>query len=231
MGTRPKLPMFPKDPQLSVLESFVDSVTVVDSWDQHPNGNNGIWAEKLPLIAQVVSGQTFFVARAGSSVYTWGDERFSACLGREITRYEPASERRLIADLHGLPTGPIVKIAAGGYVAGALTEGRDLYLWGMSIKNTKFELSGDPSPLELHGMDIVDIAIGDGHIVVLGCDGTNRSVWVIGEGRNGQLGLGPGVTHAEDWTEVDVSTITGAGKVIAGVVAGPMATFLLVNMP
>jgi alpha-tubulin suppressor-like RCC1 family protein len=137
--------------------------------------------------------------------------------------------------LADLPTGPIIKLAAGGYILAALTQGNDLYCWGHAGRSPVvadlFSGSEDvdtdrPSPVEIAGgKDIADIAVGDAHLVALTSDG---EVYVIGDNGNGQLGL-PGVTSVKAWTKVSLDISNGAKQSITGVVAGPRNSFLIAS--
>lgn len=172
-------------------------------------------------------------------VYTWGDERYGACLGREISASPSSASSAAAADqpspvtaLQDLPTGPVRKVAAGGYALAALTAGDDLYLWGCGQpggRRGEGVLAGiaggdEPAPLDLDGRDIADVAVGDAHLVVLTTEG---EVFVAGENGNGQLGLLPDVKYAESWARVELGLQDGRRAV--GVAAGPRNTFILVS--
>jgi alpha-tubulin suppressor-like RCC1 family protein len=166
-------------------------------------------------------------------VWTWGDERYSDCFGRAACGENQAgSAPAVVADLHGLPTGPVVKIAAGGHVAAALTAGRDCYVWGCGAAF----LTPLPTPLDLGGRDVLDVAVGEDHMIVVTEGG---GVWVVGCNDNGQLGLGDGrewgVRDGEwrglsltEWTEVKLEF--PPGREVVGVAAGPRVSFLLVSV-
>jgi alpha-tubulin suppressor-like RCC1 family protein len=72
------------------------------------------------------------------------------------------------------------------------------------------------------GKDVVDVALGEAHAIALTTDGL---VYVCGENRNGQLGLGREVGRAESWTIVPF--LVADGYKIVGVAAGPRASFIL----
>lgn len=85
------------------------------------------------------------------------------------------------------------------------------------------ELSGVPNYTEVDGgKDVVDVALGEAHAIALTTDGL---VYVCGENRNGQLGLGKEVRRAETWTNVQF--LAADGYKIVGVAAGPRASFIL----
>ncbi len=128
--------------------------------------------------------------------------------------------------LEDLPTGPISKIAAGGYVLAALTSGRDLYYWGCYPGRPAMlnDVSADPTPAEVEDKDIVDVGVGDLHMIVLTADG---QVFVIGDNGNGQIGLGREVTRATSWTRVEMPL--AEHEVVTGVAAGPRSSFILVR--
>lgn len=157
-------------------------------------------------------------------VYTWGDERYGACLGREPSKDSPADEPGMVIALHDLPTGPIVKIAAGGYALAALTKGNDLYLWGghPGRKTVPTDLSDEPAPVDIGDDDIADVAVGESHILIFTISGR---LLAVGENTNGQLGsLGESV---ESWTLINLDLPVGSR--IAHVVAGPRNSFVLVK--
>lgn len=139
----------------------------------------------------------------------------------------PAAEPKLVTALVDLPTGPICKLVAGGYVTAALTAGHDLYIWGGQSNREAMipGLSSNPEPLDLHGYDILDAAIGDNHMIIVTMEGT---VWVIGEGVNGQLGLADVCQTTNEWKQAEVHL--PARRRIRGAFAGPKSSFLLVEM-
>lgn len=157
-------------------------------------------------------------------VYTLGDERYSACLGRETSPASPADEPGLVTALKDLPTGPISKISAGGYVLAAVTTGNDLYIWGghPGRKTVPADISDEPTPVDIEENDIADVAVGESHIIVLT---TNGDVFVIGENGNGQLGL-PSKLE-ESWRRVPLDLKDG--RRVVGVQAGTRNSFLLVH--
>ncbi|KAI0194796.1 regulator of chromosome condensation 1/beta-lactamase-inhibitor protein II [Xylaria flabelliformis] len=173
-------------------------------------------------IIQLVAYETGFVALSrDGKVWTWGDERYSATLGREITPASPAEKPGLVEDLENLPSGKIKGIEAGGYTALALTEGHDLYGWGGHPARQPLvdTLSGSPSPVDVEENDIEDCSVGETHMIVLTTDG---DVYVIGENTNGQLGvLSEGIPK---WEKVPLSHREEA---IVGVKAGQRCSFIV----
>lgn len=131
-----------------------------------------------------------------------------------------------MADLVDLPTGRIVKIAANGYLLAALTSGNDLYFWGgHPAQEPLIEeiLSGCPHPIALGDHDIVDVGVGESHMIALTAAG---QVYVIGVNQNGQLGTD---THhrSKDWVTVDLGL--HQSQKIKGVAAGPRTSFIIVE--
>ncbi|KAI0806387.1 regulator of chromosome condensation 1/beta-lactamase-inhibitor protein II [Xylaria sp. FL0064] len=192
-------------------------------------------------IIQLVAYETGLVALArDGKVWTWGDERYSSTLGREVTisRYEDpdfvvvllckaltplsrAENPGLVEDLQDLPSGKIKKIAAAGYTVLALTEGHDLYAWGGHPARQPLieSLSGDPSPVDVEENDILDFSVGETHLLVLT---TSGNVYTIGENTNGQLGLP--LHRTAKWTQIPLSL---PDEVIVGVKAGQRSSFIV----
>ncbi|KAH8778735.1 regulator of chromosome condensation 1/beta-lactamase-inhibitor protein II [Diaporthe sp. PMI_573] len=180
---------------------------------------------QLPPCQQLVAYETGFAALTHSGdVYTFGDERYSACLGRETSPASPADEPGLVTALHDLPTGPIRKIAVGGYVLAALTTGDDLYIWGghPGRKTVPADITDEPSPVDIEENDIADVAVGETHIIALT---TSGDVFVIGDNGNGQLGLPR--ESGESWCRV-LLDLKDDQRVV-GVQAGARNSFLLVH--
>ncbi|KAI0385349.1 RCC1/BLIP-II [Hypomontagnella monticulosa] len=174
-------------------------------------------------IAQLVAYETGFVALSrDGGVWTWGDERYSSCLGRTITSSSPADRPGLVEELEDLPTGRITRICAAGYLILALTEGHDLYAWGGHPGREALleDLSSSPIPVVVDESDIVDCGVGESHLIVLTSDG---HVYTIGDNTNGQLGLP--VKKAKSWTKVALQL--GAGRILCGVEAGLRTSFIL----
>ncbi|KAI2784116.1 RCC1/BLIP-II [Daldinia loculata] len=174
-------------------------------------------------IIQLVAYETGFVALSDDGhVWTWGDERYSACLGRPVTHSSPAERPGPVEDLEDLPTGKIKKISAAGYLILALTEGCDLYAWGGRPGQEALleDISSSPIPVVVEESDIVDCGIGESHIIVLSSEG---HVYVIGDNGNGQLGLPD--SEASSWTKVPLHL--EVGQVVCGVEAGRSTSFIL----
>ncbi|TGO87308.1 hypothetical protein BPOR_0235g00090 [Botrytis porri] len=193
----------------------------------------------LPHITQLVSNTTTFTALTQEgNVYTWGDERYPSCLGREPTSSNPASQPTLLTSLISLPTGKIHKLSSSGPLTAALTTGHDLYIWGRTntpsiipelsdISSFSYSDDYDPIPLDIHGADILDFSIGENHMLVLTTDG---ELCVIGENGNGQLGLGEGEKErCGEWRLVDLEFGEGSTKKCVGVRAGYKCSFALVQ--
>lgn len=108
----------------------------------------------------------------------------------------------------------------------ALTEGNDLYVWGGRPGQRKVleQLEGTPTPVDLQGLDILDVAVGNDHVLALSVD---YRLFVVGSGGNGQLGLGPDVKELGDWQEVVLSL--REGQRIAWVYAGYKTSFVVIE--
>ncbi|RWA11631.1 hypothetical protein EKO27_g3482 [Xylaria grammica] len=172
-------------------------------------------------IIQLLAYDTGFVALSrDGKVWTWGDERYSATLGREVTISSPADSPGLVEDLENLPSGKIKKIAAAGYTIIALTEGHDLYAWGghPSRQPILQTLSDHPIPVDVKENDILDCSVGETHMIVLT---TGGDAYTIGENSNGQLGL-PSQKTVE-WVKIPLSP----REAIVGVRAGQRSSFIV----
>ncbi|KAI1873397.1 hypothetical protein JX265_005019 [Neoarthrinium moseri] len=176
----------------------------------------------LRVIQTVAYEAGFAALTAEGQVWTWGDERYGACLGREVTEDSPAERPCRVMELDDLPTGKIVKIAAGGYLLMALTEGNDVYAWGGHPGQPAIleEVSRSPAPVVVEDSDIADCAVGESHAVLLTVEG---DIFAIGVNTNGQLGL-PGETRTS-WTKLPFDA--EAGLAASAVFCGPRNTFVL----
>jgi alpha-tubulin suppressor-like RCC1 family protein len=136
----------------------------------------------------------------------------------------PASVPCVVEDLLELPTGPITKISSGGCMTAALTAGNDMYVWGGRPAQPQVfgKFSGPPTPVDLDVHDVLDIAVGDNHMLALT---TDRTLFVVGANGNGQLGLGIG--EINDWKQVSLPLTSGAQ--IMSVYAGYKNSFVVVG--
>ncbi|KAI1447398.1 RCC1/BLIP-II [Annulohypoxylon stygium] len=179
----------------------------------------------MEQLVQLIAYETGFVALSQDGrVWTWGDERYSDCLGRLVTDSSPAERPGLVEELEDLPTGKIIKIFAAGYLVLTLTEGHDLYVWGghPGRKALLEGLSSSPMPVVVEESDIIDCGVGESHIIVLTSE---HEVYVIGDNTNGQLGLS--VNEAVSWTRVSLQL--KKGQAVCGVAAGQRASFILIK--
>jgi len=132
-----------------------------------------------------------------------------------------------VQQLQDLPTGPVARIAGGGYTLAALTAGDDLYCWGGHPgQPAVLDISGEPAPVVVEEHDISGVAVGSAHVVVLT---TGGDVFAVGDNGNGQLGLGREVRTATSWTKVDVPLRDG--QRVLSVAAGPRSSLLTVRGP
>lgn len=106
----------------------------------------------------------------------------------------------------------------------ALTSGNDLYCWGGHPAQQPIieGLMGYPNPVVIGEHDIVDVGVGDSHLIALTTDG---QVFVIGDNKNDQLGLD--VERATEWTRVDLGL--HEKQKIKAVAAGPRSSFIVVE--
>lgn len=164
-------------------------------------------------VDQIVAGTTHFAALINGAVYTWGDSRYTAPLGRSVSASAPADAPSLVEALEDLEGNErILKIAASGYITAVIREGGDCYVWGMTEPGSKegaaqiLGLSSTPEPIDLDVQKVVDVAVGREMIVVLveAEEGQERRrLWVKGRSTKGELGLGD-VEQVGEWTEIDV---------------------------
>ena len=177
-------------------------------------------------IAQLVANVTGFVCLTqDGNVYTWGDARHSS-LGRSVAETQ-AKSPGLVDSLAGIQ---IKKIASDGWVTAALSTDGAVYIFGTGTPGTQHSLScldGLNSmeaalvDIEDQGetLDFLDVAVGDGHVLLLAQDGR---VFAAGDNRNGQLGLGQKAsTYIKDWREV----IMPDQRCCIAVFAGPKSSF------
>ncbi|KIW06174.1 hypothetical protein, variant [Verruconis gallopava] len=141
----------------------------------------------------LLAGTTCFIMRTEEGeVFSWGDGRYSRCLGRVPDTQNRADEPSMISALGGIYVN---KINGRGWMFGALSKEKALYIWGCDRPGTQFGLhelldanDGDVRLLDDDRFDdITDFAIGNGHIVIATDQG---QIYAIGVNSNGQLGLG-----------------------------------------
>ena len=181
-------------------------------------------------VTHLTANSTAFTALAANGeVYTWGDPRHSH-LGRTPTTTSSAYTPCLVTFLGGIP---IKKIASEGLITAAVSQDNDLYVWGGRPGESERigalpavrqgNLGEDNDEVKLvdidGGTDIIDVAVGGGHIVALTAEGR---VFVTGRGDNGQLGTGQRY-FAGDWVEA----VSLQGKSVIGVECALWASFAI----
>ncbi|CAG8976185.1 hypothetical protein HYALB_00009498 [Hymenoscyphus albidus] len=244
----------PKPRQLATISS--GALALIPSFNQ-----KAIWIYNNPIPSQPPTSRfafptavtsivgnlaAFHVLTEDGVVYSLGDARFPALLGREVIESRPASNPFEIPDLIDLPTGPITKIASGGTLTAAITAGNDLYIWGQVPLSALNSSSGYFLPffdhgdgemehvgegvisVDIYGLDVIDVAVGRDYMLAVTTDeeGDERKVWGIGSNAHGQLGLGD-VEGVREWVEM---SLKGLGRgVIKGVWTGYENSFLVVG--
>lgn len=170
-----------------------------------------------------LASTTSFTALAAAQPITWGDSRHSH-LGRQPSSLTPASSPSAVLSLGGIP---VRKIATGGWITAAVSSENDLYVWGgrPGEEEKIAALPTDGEEVSLvdidGGVDVVDAAIGEKHILAVTGEGR---LWATGDGKWGQLGTGKRAFE-EGWVHV-----TGlGGKKVLGVACGFWNSFVIVR--
>ena len=181
-----------------------------------------------PLRSLCGSATGFTALTTTDEVLTFGSALHPQALGRTPTPANPAEVPSPISFLGGIS---IDKIAAGGWIGAAVSEDRDLYVWGGQAGAAKrlnalpkFSDGEEVRLVDINGgVDVVDVGVGSDHIIALTGDG---EVWVTGEGDCGQLGTGT-INFEENWVRVR-GDWEGNGRVV-GVGCGVWCSWVLVN--
>lgn len=194
---------------ICVLEfkSDVDLISWYDGCSNHTSINNpNLNHFTIPGRAtHLVAGATSFALLNDSGeVFTWGDPRYPKSLARVLSAETPAEVPCLVDYLAGIP---IAKVDAQGWLFGALTRDKDLYLWGSTgpgacphIPDLP-DLGDDMKLVEHEAAEYVhDFGIGRRSVLMLVGDG----VYGVGDNRSGQLGAGMGKDWVMEWTKPDM---------------------------
>jgi len=186
------------------------------------------------------SATSFALLTEEGEVYTWGDPRYSRTLARTPTAELPAHAPALVEVLGGIPVKEID--VGSGWLFGALSKEADLYLWGSqkpgsNSNSSNHEEVGDMlgtsdeeiKLVDIEGVEMIsDFGVGNGHVAILS---ENGDVWVRGENRNGQLGLGlEAGNFVGAWTKVELRNDRDekAKPKVTRVDVGDLCTFLTV---
>lgn len=181
-----------------VAQFIRDEIRQYDSLEKYRQGIHHKFGG-LENFQQITANQTSFTALSSTGkIYTWGDLRYEACLGREVSNEKLASEPCVVEDMLDLPDR-VIKISSGGYATAALTSANDVYFWGQRGHYPEGLLTGYPTPLDLNGQNILDVAVGFDHIMILT---TERRLFAVGDGSSGQLGQECKQFH--EWKEISL---------------------------
>lgn len=184
----------------------------------------------------LVGSSATFQALCDSVPYTWGDARY-AHLGRNPSQDSPADKPSpvVIPPMDGDNLEPHAqKIAAAGWLTAFLTRG-DCFIWGGRLGEKERRIGARDGNeeeelqrcVEVEGgaVDVVDVAVGSGWVMVLTKTG---KVWGWGNGTWGQLGMkGDKTGWVQGW--VELGGWEGNGKEVVGVECGVWNSFVLVK--
>jgi len=177
------------------------------------------------------STPTSHVLLAPYKIITFGSPLHPQLLARNPTSDKPAHAPHHIPFFDGTI---IRKIDAGGWICGGISQENDLYIWGgeagtsgeQRINYLPDRTAAESKMVkwaEVAGGNVLDVGIGDGHIIALTED---NDVWVCGRAGEGQLGMGKEVCFAEQWKEVEHKW---GGGVVVGVAAGGWGSWVVVK--
>lgn len=178
-------------------------------------------------ITQLVSNTASFCALdVDGRVYTWGDNRYGT-----LRRSGLSSSPCPVEHLGDADDGPrVTKIVSGGWMTGAIRDDGVAFLWGGQMPGTEPRrglLEGEggylETTVEIEGpegvLDVLDMAIGEGFVVVV-CEAGR--LFGVGENGNGQLGEGRKRNYYEEWVEI-------LERGVVNVWAGPKTVYVRVN--
>jgi alpha-tubulin suppressor-like RCC1 family protein len=206
------------------------SVAVTDegavyTWGRGENGQLGYPATKQ-LVPQVVPGLserrvtsaacgdtfTLLLTETGEVLVCGSGDQGQLGLGTATTAIvgPPVKVRCLDSE-------SVLCIGASSCHCAAVTGNGALFTWGSGrygqLGHGHEDNVYEPTKVALpKGVEIVDVACGGGHTVVLSSTG---SVFVTGDGSSGQLGLGPGVVKSMILRELFLPSGAGRAKSIA----------------
>ncbi|KAF6237785.1 hypothetical protein HO173_003986 [Letharia columbiana] len=183
---------------------------------------------QTPLFSLLSSATSFTALTVTREVLTFGSALHPQSLGRDPTVSNPAGSPCVIPFLGGIPIG---KIAVGGWIGAAVSEDRDLYIWGGRAGEDrrmhalpKFSDDETVRLVDINGgVDILQVGVGSGHVIALTAEG---EVWAAGDGECGQLGTGE-MRFEEDWVRVR-GEWEERGKVV-GLGCGVWCSWILVD--
>ena len=207
-----------------IVSSLTLSDLIVDGSSANINSKSvsryGRPGKAKQLLANALA---FTLLMLDGTVYTWGDPRYGSLGRHQDEGFDIPCRVEALAEFR------VRKIDTGGFLTAALTEDGQLFLWGVtrpggsqlasSVRNETVALQSILGPSI---SVVVDVAVGDNHVVALSSDGRLLG---LGEGANGELGNAcrQPENFAASW-----SLITGPDdKIVKGIACGRQTTFLV----
>lgn len=182
------------------------------------------------ILASTTSFTGLFDSFDEQLICTWGDARHSH-LGRLPSDSEPAAKP---SPLSFLREAQIRKLSTKGWLTAALTKTRDCYIWGGRPGQKECEIAVEPwveGNVRLidvdEGADVLDVAVGNGWILVLTA---SYEIWGWGDCSWGQLGIGKKAEWIGRWKKIKCKEWEGNGKQIVGIECGFWNSFILVKL-
>lgn len=151
-------------------------------------GDSGTTNRSIPaqvssfgVATQIAAGMYHTLALAGGEIWAWGSNS-AGQLGDGSTTDRPSPVK--VSGLSG-----ITKIAAGSHHTLAMNGSGNVWVWGRNDYGQLGDASTTASrfPLLLANVTAADIAAGAGYSMIRTTDGELR---IMGDGRDGELGLG-----------------------------------------
>lgn len=219
-----------------------------------PQSIHPLSAEQKP-VDLLANNAGFTLLTSNGEVYTWGDERFPECLGRDVTPgTSPARKPYIVEELTGLG---VKKIVSRGWSSGCITQGGECYFWGgrpgrsddwrggeghvvESILGLP-PMSGaeveDTHVVKMAAIDVVgreihaaDVALGNNHALIVR-EG-ERELWGIGSNAYGQMPFSPTRLSAQLFFNKWIQVVQAMGdERISEVAAGDETTFFTKGRP
>jgi len=160
-------------------------------------------------IKQIETGKDYtLVATEDGIVHAFGQNNKGQCgtgtgLSVEMYAMEP-----IPIPIEGLLEGRnVVKVAAGYTHAAAITDKGELFIWGQGYSLLPEQI------MTMGNCHVVDVVCGKNYTMVKSKEG---SIYTVGTGKNGVLGLGPNTKNAKVPMEVE----SLRGKDVIGMSAG-----------